>query len=150
MSAVVVTIDGYKPLAPKFDGTDEEFIAGIVRGVGVMKGNMPPFWGTIYESELIAAHIYEQVDQRSVAEIYGLSGVELGRKVYELRCGGCHELGGYNDKFESLVGLAEDEYQDILDMAEDIGEEMPAFTAPDDERTALIEFLMTLEEGGNQ
>lgn len=142
------TIDGYKALKPFFDGADEEFIAGIVRGTGVMKGNMPPWFGTEEESKLLAAHIYKQVDHRPVSEIYGLSGVDLGKKVYELRCSGCHEIGGYNDKFQSLVGLDESDYNDLLDMAGDMAPEMPAFTASDTERTALIQYLMTLTEGG--
>jgi len=142
------TIDGYKALKPFFEGTDEEFIAGIVRGTGVMKGNMPPWFGTEEESQLLAAHIYKQIDQRHVSEIYGLSGVELGEKAYELRCSGCHEIGGFNDKFASLVGLAEEDYSDMLDMAGDFAEEMPAFTGDEVERAALIQYLMTLEEGG--
>jgi mono/diheme cytochrome c family protein len=142
------TIDGYKALKPFFDGTDEEFIAGIVRGTGAMKGNMPPWYGTEEESQLLAAHLYKQVDQRHMSEVYGLSGVELGRKIYELRCSGCHEIGGYNDKFASLVDLTEEDYNDILDMAGDFAEEMPDFTGDEVERAALIQYLMTLTEGG--
>ena len=144
------TMRGYKPLAPQFDGADEAFIAGMVRGVGAMKGNMPPFLGTQAESKLIAAHIYRKTDHRSLAQIYGLSGVELGRKVYEVRCGSCHQIGGFNDKSSSLTGLSETEYNDLLDGAGDIADEMPAFTAPDEERKAMIEYLKTLPKGGGQ
>ncbi len=142
------TMDGYKALQPRFDGVDEDFIAGLVLGVGVMKGNMPPFLGTAEEAALIAAHIYGQTDHRQLSDIHGVTGVELGALVYELRCGSCHQLGGYNDKTESLVGLETEDYEDILDLAEDLGDEMPAFTAPDEERAALIEFFKTLTEGG--
>ena len=48
------TINGYKPLAPAFDGTDEEFIAAIVQGAHALRGNMPPFLGTEEEASLIA------------------------------------------------------------------------------------------------
>ncbi len=144
------TMGGYKALKPFFDGTDEAFIAAVVRGTGVLKGNMPPFVGTDEEAELIAAHIYGRVDNRHLSEIYGLSGAELGRKVYAVRCGSCHELGGYNDKWGSLSGLAEADYNDILDMAGDLGEEMPEFTGDDTERQALIEYWMSLNEGGTQ
>ncbi len=141
------TIDTYRALGPWFAGTDEEFIAATARGTGVMLGNMPPFAGTEEESEMIAAHIYFRVDQRHLKDIYGLKGVELGAKVYQTRCGGCHEMGGFNDKFESLVDLDNEEYHDLLDVAEDLGEEMPAFTGDDIERLALIEYFKTLEEG---
>jgi mono/diheme cytochrome c family protein len=142
------TMDGYKPLKPKFDGTDEPFIAAMVRGIGVMRGNMPPFAGPEPESHLIAAHIYSRTDHRSLSEIYGLSGVELGRRVYEIRCGSCHQIGGYDDKAASLTGLSDQGYNDLLDMAGELADEMPDFTASDEERAALIEYLKTLPQGG--
>jgi mono/diheme cytochrome c family protein len=144
------TMDCYKPLKPRFDGTDEAFIAAMVRGVGVMRGNMPPFAGTEQESKLIAAHIYQQSDHRALSEIYGLSRAELGRKVYGVRCGSCHQIGGYNDKAASLIGLSDDDYNNLLDMAGEMADEMPDFTASDEERAALIEYLKTLPEGGGR
>ena len=81
---------------------------------------------------------------------YALGGKELGQKVFEIRCGRCHEFGGYNDNRESLVGLDEDEYNDIFDNGEDYGEGMPDFTGGAAEREALIEYLLSLEEGGGQ
>jgi mono/diheme cytochrome c family protein len=144
------TIDGYKPLRPTFDGTDRDFIAGIIKGAHVLRGNMPEFLGSEDEAALIANHIWARVDQRPMNEIYGLTGVDLGKKVFEVRCGRCHEIGGYNDKTESLIGLEVDEIEDILDNASDYGEEMPEFTGDDAERSALIAYIQTLEEGGEQ
>lgn len=141
------TIDGYQALKPRFDGADEPFVAAMVAGTGVMRGNMPPFAGTEDEAAMIAAHIYPYLDHRSTSEIYGLSGVELGRKVYDIRCGSCHEIGGYN-KAESLVGMEEEDFQDMLDRAADFGDKMPEFTASQEDRAALIEYLMTLTKGG--
>lgn len=144
------TIDGYKPLGPTFDGTDPEFIAGITLGAHVLKGNMPPFYGTVGESALIGEHVWSRVDRRPFAEIYGLSGKELGEKVFEVRCGRCHEFGGYNDNRDSLVGLEAAEYDDILDNGSDYADEMPDFTGDEAEREALIAYLESLEEGGGQ
>ena len=144
------TMNGYKPLKPAYDGTDEAFITATIMGAHVLKGNMPPFLGTEEEAGMIASHIYKQIDKRHISEIYNLQGVELGKKVYEIRCGRCHVFGGYSDKSESLIGLEESDYNDILDMAGDLGEEMPDFTGDDAERKALIEYLMSLEKGGAQ
>jgi mono/diheme cytochrome c family protein len=88
------TIGGYKPLATVFDGTDPEFIAGLTLGAHALKGNMPPFYGTDGEATLIAEHIWQRVDQRPFAEVHGVSGLEMGAKVFEVRCGRCHEFGG--------------------------------------------------------
>ncbi|MEJ2720824.1 MAG: c-type cytochrome [bacterium] len=144
------TMDGYKPLKPSFDGTDVEFIKGIVLGADALRGNMPPFLGTDEEAGLIAAHIWEHVDQRPLRDVYRLKGVELGKKVYEIRCGKCHVIGGYNDKTESLTGLTAEDYNDLLDNASDYGDKMPAFTGDDFERKALVEYLGTLGKGGEQ
>ncbi|MBD3404248.1 hypothetical protein GF420_15265 [candidate division GN15 bacterium] len=146
------TIDGYKPLGPAFDGMDEDFIAAMVRGTHHIKGNMPPFLGTDEEADMIAAYLYERMDNRPLAEIHGVEGAALGERVYRARCGSCHEFGGYNDKAASLVGLDAESYSDMLDMAEFLGEGMPAFTGDDIEREALIAYLLTVEpseEGGN-
>jgi mono/diheme cytochrome c family protein/cytochrome bd-type quinol oxidase subunit 1 len=144
------TIGGYKPLAPTFDGTDPQFIAGLTLGTDAMKGNMPPFYGTEEEAGLIADYIWKRVDERPFSEVYGLSGAALGAKVFEIRCGRCHEFGGYHDNRASLVGLDRDDYNDILDNGGDFGENMPDFTGSDEEREALIQYLLSLEEGGGQ
>ena len=138
------TIDGYKPLRPAFDGTDKAFVAGIVMGTAALKGNMPPFAGTPADAEMIADYIWSQVDQQPMSKVSGLEGVALGKRVYETRCGKCHEMGGFNDKYSSLVGLEREDYEGILEMADDLGEEMPAFTGDDTEKQALIDYLLTL------
>ncbi|UCH84686.1 MAG: c-type cytochrome [Candidatus Latescibacterota bacterium] len=144
------TMDGYQPLKPAFDGTDAAFIKAVILGSHTLRGNMPRFLGTDEEAGLIAGHIWDQVDQRPMRDVYRVKDVELGKKVYDIRCGKCHVIGGYNDKTESLAGLSEDEFADILDNASDYGEEMPAFTGDEYERKALIQYLGTLEEGGEQ
>ena len=143
------TIDGYQALKPAFDGTDPEYIAGIIRGLYVLKGKMPPFLGTDAESELLATHIHGQVDQRHLGEIYGLSGTALGEKVYEVRCGRCHEMYGYKDLSASILGLSGEDISDLLDMAGDIAEEMPPFTGDETERQAFIEYIKFLSQEGD-
>ncbi len=144
------TIDGYKPLAPVFDGTDREYVAGMVAGAHSLRGNMPPFYGTEEEAALVGDHIWERVDQRPFAEIYGVSGLELGRKVFAVRCGRCHVFGGFQDNRESLTGLDVEDYEDILDNGPDFDDSMPVFTGGDAEREALLEYLQSLEEGGGE
>jgi mono/diheme cytochrome c family protein len=143
-------LSGYQPLKPAYDGTDAEFIAGTIRGAHVMRGNMPEFYGTDEEIDMLAAYLDSKIDHRHLGEIYGLSGVALGKKIYDVRCGKCHVMGGYNDKSESILGLTEEDYNDLLDMAGDLAEEMPPFTGDDAEREALIEYLQSLGEGGPQ
>ncbi|HEX5132231.1 MAG TPA: c-type cytochrome, partial [Candidatus Krumholzibacteria bacterium] len=144
------TIGGYKPLAPMFNGTDPQFIASIVANTDKLHGNMPPFFGTASEAQTIAEHIWSRVDRRPFDAVYGLSGAALGRKVYEVRCGRCHQIGGFRENIESLAGLDDSDYNDILDNGADYGEGMPDFTGTAAERAALIAWLRTLPEGVEQ
>jgi mono/diheme cytochrome c family protein/cytochrome bd-type quinol oxidase subunit 1 len=145
------TLDGYRPIKPALDGTDPEFIAGVIRGAHTTIGNMPPFLGTEEEIEKIADFIWQKLDQRPFAEIYPLKGAALGEKVFEIRCASCHVFGGYNDNYESIVGLETEEYEELLDELGELTDEMPAFTGDATERAALIEYLQSLpanqEEG---
>jgi len=142
------TIDGYKPLAPVFNGTDPGFVAGIVAGTAAMHANMPPFAGTEEEAGLIGDYIWKRVDQRPFEQVYPLTGTELGRKVFDVRCGRCHVPGGYQDNIESLTGLEDADIDDILDNGPDYGDGMPTFTGSDAERAALVAWIRTLPEGG--
>jgi mono/diheme cytochrome c family protein len=142
------TIGGYRPLKPAFDGTDAAFIAGVIKGLHRLKGSMPPFQGTASEAQLLAAHIRGRLDTRPLREIYGLDGLDLGRKIYAIRCGRCHEFGGFNDKSESILGLSEKDYEDLIKSTGDFSEEMPAFTGDDVEKKALIQYLLSKKPGG--
>ncbi len=144
------TIEGYNPLKPAFDGMDTAFIAAIVKSTHLLRGNMPPFWGSSRDADLIAAHIQGRVDTRHLSEIYGLQGTALGRKVYDVRCACCHQVGGTTDKTDSLAGLSDSDYETVLDMASELGEGMPAFTGGAVERAALIQYFRTLNQGGTK
>jgi len=141
------TMQGYKALKPAFEGTDRAFIAAIIRGAHLLRGNMPPFYGTAAEADYIAAYIDHRLDQRSLATLSGLQGVSLGKKVFEIRCGKCHPMGGRSDKTKTLAGLTGEDYRNILDNAATLGAGMPAFTASETDRNALIEYLKTLKAG---
>jgi len=141
------TISGYKALQPAFDGTDRAFVAAIVKGIHLLKGQMPPFAGTAAEADKLGAWIHARVDQRPFQEIYPLQGVELGRKVFEIRCARCHTPGGVGDKTQSLAGMTAEDYNGMLDIAADLGEGMPAFTAGAPERAALVQYLQTIGKG---
>ncbi|MEW6051188.1 MAG: c-type cytochrome [Candidatus Zixiibacteriota bacterium] len=141
------TLSGYKPLKPVFDGTDEPFIADMVKGTQLMRGHMPPFLGKPWEADTLAAYLAARTDRRPVSQVFGLSGVELGKTVFDQRCAPCHWAGGVSDKTESLAGLSDQEYDDILTNAAELGDGMPAFTASEEERAALIAYFKTLQKG---
>lgn len=145
------TIRGYKPLKPAFDGTDRAFIAAIVQSAHLLgRGNMPPFLGTASEANAIAAYLEAKLDRRPLSAIYGLQGIKLGEKVFQIRCGKCHPMGSPQDETKSLAGLSQEDYQNLLNNAADLGQGMPAFTGDETERSALIEYFRTLKAGGER
>jgi len=144
------TIQGYLPLKPAFDGTDRAFISAIIKSAHLLRGNMPPFLGTAGEADAIAGYLEVRTDRRPLAAIYGLPGVDLGKKVFDVRCGKCHPIGSTGDKMRTLAGLAEENYQALLDNASEIGAGMPAVTCSESERRALIEYFKILRVGGGK
>jgi mono/diheme cytochrome c family protein/cytochrome bd-type quinol oxidase subunit 1 len=141
------TVSGYRAIAPALAGSDSAYIAALVKNPQLLKGNMPPFAGTETEAGMIATHIYAQTDHRTLREITGLTGAALGEKVYLSRCGICHVPGSSHDKLKSLAGLKAGDYGDMLDQADVMGEGMPRFTASQEDRDALIAYLVTLTNG---
>ncbi len=129
------TLDGYKPLRPVFDGTDRAFIAAIVRGTHLLKGNMPPFAGTAEEADKIAGYLYERIDHRPITD---------GARAYRVRCGVCHVVGTASDKSKSFAGLSAEDLSGMLDVSASLGEGMPEYTGDAAERAALIAYLQTL------
>jgi mono/diheme cytochrome c family protein len=145
------TIQGYKPLRPAFDGTDRAFIAAIVQSAHLLaRGNMPPFLGRASEANAIGAYLEAKLDRRPLSAIYGLQGIKLGEKVFQIRCGKCHPIGSPRDKTKSLAGLAPEDYQEVLNNAAELGQGMPAFTGDETERSVLIEYFRTLKAGGEK
>lgn len=136
------TFENYNALLPKIAGLDQAFLAGLIRGAHVIRGNMPPFPGTEEESEVLAEFIHARTDARPFTEVHAGQGVELGRKVFEMRCGMCHSLGGgYQDLAETITSYEKDEYEELLEEIGDLSEEMPAFSGSDVEKGALIEYF---------
>jgi mono/diheme cytochrome c family protein len=142
------TLDGYKGLAPLLAGTDPAYIAGALRGLDRMRGNMPPFPGDEREIELLAAWLGERVDRRPIAEIHGLRGAALGAAAYDLRCGRCHVPGGWQDVLPTFEGLDAAGIAEFLDTAADIAAEMPPYTGDETERAALAAHIALLANGG--
>jgi mono/diheme cytochrome c family protein len=145
------TMSGYQALKPRFDGLDVAFIAAFIKGVHTARGNMPEFLGTDQERLLLADFFACRTDRRSISQIYPSQGRALGQKVFQLRCGKCHALGGFRDPAGAFAGSDAEVLSGMLDAAESFSPAMPAFTGDASERKALIEFLLSHNsQGGAQ
>ncbi len=145
------TLRGYKGLGQHFDGMDIPFIASFIKGAHSALGNMPEFLGTDQERQQLAEYLASETDRRTVAQIYHLEGTALGRKVFALRCGICHQLGGFRDPSAAFAGADYDSLNALLDAAESFSPRMPAFTGDSAERKALVDFLLQkIRNGGDR
>ena len=88
--------------------------------ISSLRGNMPPFLGTASEANAIAAYLEAHLDRRPLSAIYGLQGIKLGEKVFQIRCGKCHPMGSPQDKTKSLAGLTQEDYQNLLNNAAEL------------------------------
>jgi len=151
-------IDGYNAFGPAFANTDPAFIAGSIMGLQRIRAigppvlevdvsAMPPFMGTEKEARTLADWIWERVDQRPMHEATGLTGRALGARLYETRCGGCHVLGGYKDIRGTIAGVEE---EDLVDLLSDPAEGMPPLGGDEQDRKALVDYLLSLDEKGGE
>jgi len=134
-------LEGYRAVRPFFDGTDKDYIGGALAGLHKMRAPMPAFAGNAEERATLAAWIAARVDTRPLHEIRGAKGVTLGRMVYEARCASCHVLGGYGDVRDTLADFEAAEIDEVLSDVE-MSEEMPVFSGDDEDRRALIEYIL--------
>ena len=140
------TWSGYKPLQPAFEGTDRAFIASIVFHTDLLKATMPPFPGTKEEANLVAGHIHAMTDKRPFAETRGLRGPALGAKAWAVRCGICHEFGGYRDVTDALSGIRPDDDGQLHGMAGCVADGALRFSVDSVERQALIAYISARNE----
>jgi hypothetical protein len=59
-------------------------------------------------------------------------------------------MGSLQEKTKSLTGLTQEDYENVLNNAAELGDGMPAFTGDEAERRALIEYFRTFKAGGKQ
>ncbi len=151
-------VDGYNPIKAAFDHTDPAFIAGAIYGLEKMKGSlppdapkkqstMPPFMGSKEEADVLAAWLWERVDQRPMHEATGLSGVALGERVYETRCARCHEIEGESGVRATLEGSEEEDLRYFLS---DPAEGMPALSGDDRDVQALLDYMLSWYATGGE
>jgi mono/diheme cytochrome c family protein/cytochrome bd-type quinol oxidase subunit 1 len=138
-------IRGYNSMRRAFNGTDRAFIAALIKAPTMLKGNMPPFLGSDAEADAIARYIDRGLDKVAPAALPGLQGEELGKRIFDMRCGKCHTTGTIRKISDAIVGLTEENYNAMLDNAAILGAGMPAFTGDETERRALIAYFKTLK-----
>jgi mono/diheme cytochrome c family protein len=84
------------------------------------------------------------MSHRTLIAICKETGEDLGRKSYAVRCANCHLPGTPGDKSKSFAGQSIDDLNTLLDNSADLGEGMPEYTGPPEERAALVAYLQTL------
>ncbi len=136
---------GFNALAPKLQGLDEAFVAGLVAGTGHMRGRMPPFVGKNLEAKSIAAYLMKGVDSGAADN--------SGPAVWRRRCGSCHSLRGeFRPVIEAFEDQTPEDIAETIQYIEYMSELMPPWSGSDAEKGALAKYLseQASEKGGDQ
>lgn len=137
------SVNGYRGMAKRVVGWDAEFAAQMVAHIEKTKGTMAPFVGNEADRKAIGKYLASLNAPVQYPAITDANGVAVGERVFQVRCGSCHTING---SFRPLRGAFEnstpDQIEALLPMIEGMSPNMPKFTAPPDQATALAKYAV--------
>ncbi len=136
------TLEGYKPLAKKLAGVEEEHIVNIIPRLQHFTGKMPPFMGNEEDAAGLATYLHAKALPDPIAVHERLTDVEKAKIAFDRRCAGCHTMTGHRPLADTFEGLDVVEAEEIILALEDLADEMPPFTGNEEELRLIILHLM--------
>jgi mono/diheme cytochrome c family protein len=133
------TMDGYNGLRRYLAHWNEETILSLLPRLEHLRGGMPPWYGTEEENTALAAHLLAEGRLGRASWPSNLRAA--GRQAWDLSCGLCHTTDGYRPLRDSVAELSREELNDLLDMAGDLTDEMPAYHGDERQREYLLAYL---------
>lgn len=139
------TLNGYRGLAWRTRGWDEEFAAEMLAHLEATKGAMPPFAGDEGDRAALAKYIVSFNDKVELPAISGANAIEAGEQVFNIRCGSCHTTDGRRYPLKvSLEGFSAEDIGGLLFVLPTMNENMPPFLGSDAEAETLSKYLASL------
>jgi len=156
------SLEGYNGLARKIAerGWSEGDLEHLIPRTGLMRGAMPPFFGTEDEAEEIAAYLSgaSEALAKDLRSDWGrtrgrpgdarlqVEGITAGhgKAVWERNCALCHTLDAHRPLHDAFSGMGTDDLKELLLSSSDLSPSMPPFIGTDADAAALAEYLTQL------
>jgi mono/diheme cytochrome c family protein len=130
-------VEGYRGMARRVDGWDAAFAADILQHIHMLRGTMPPFAGDEQDRKALGKYL-AGLNPEWHLTITAANKLEMGKKVFDSRCGHCHTVNG---SFRPLRGTFEKataaQVQEVFPALSAMSSNMPDFNAPADQAEAL-------------
>ncbi len=131
---------GPNAVAPKLEGLDPSFVAGLVARTDQMRDGMPPFPGNAQDAKAVASYLKKGVPEGPVPED--------GAAVWGRRCAPCHTLAGsFRPVGSFFKGQKSDDVAIIIESIDSVNDKMPPWTGSQAEEKALADYLAA--QGGS-
>jgi len=130
-------VEGYRSMTRRVDGWDAAFAADILQHIHMLRGTMPPFAGDEQDRKALGKYL-AGLNPEWHLTITAANKLEMGKKVFDSRCGHCHTVNG---SFRPLRGTFEKataaQVQEVFPALSAMSSNMPDFNAPADQAEAL-------------
>ena len=132
---------GYRGMTKKVDGWDAAFAADILQHIHMLRGTMPPFAGDETDRKALGKYL-ASLNAEWHFTITDANRLEIGKKVFDARCGHCHTVNG---NFRPLRGTFEKatapQVMEVFPALGAMSSNMPEFNAPADQADALAFYI---------
>ncbi|MGB3211342.1 MAG: c-type cytochrome [Desulforhopalus sp.] len=126
-------------LAGAFEGADKDEIVGMLKTLNEISDEMEPFAGTEQEHSQLAAFLSQNGDAETKEIVID------GQDVFNMHCTMCH---GVPDMKRRTADRGRTELFVMLGRLDQLQKAMPPFRGTAQEREALADFLLSINQGG--
>jgi mono/diheme cytochrome c family protein len=133
------SIDGERAMRPRVRGWDAKFAADMVAHLEVTRGTMPRFAGNEQDRAALGRYLASLNQPASAASVDSQAG---GEKVFQVRCGSCHTIGGpFRPLQNALRGAGAEQIEALLPVLDSMSPNMPPFSASAADAHALAAYM---------
>ncbi len=136
------SVRGYRGIASRVVGWDVDFAADMLSHIHMMRAPMPRFAGNAEDRAALGAYLASLNPPLNFGAITVANRLQVGRQVFDVRCGHCHSInGGYRPLRGAFEKSTPDQVMGMFPVLDTMSENMPKFTAPEDQVQALAEYI---------
>ena len=136
------SLAGYKSLVKTLNGLDKKFVQEVIPRLEYLRGQMPPFPGTLDESLALAEFLHGRTDP----EVKLVSG----EQVFKKRCNVCHTRDGYRALYPVLEGYKVEYLQERIPTLGTWQLKMVPYSGSKEETLMLADYIASWYDQNDQ